>query len=87
MVSLIRLSWKRMRCDGGGLGRGGNTVCALCGMTLVEPPFEGCDCFDMIMRNRSLGRGGRRQRPWGTIAAGEEAPTVRSWSALPFLTI
>jgi len=41
----------------------GNTVCALCGMTLVEPPFEGCDYFDMIMRNRSLGRAARRQRP------------------------
>jgi len=28
----------------------GSTICASCGMTLVEPPFEGCDYFDMIMR-------------------------------------
>ena len=42
----------------------GNTVCALCGMTLVEPPFEGCDYFDMIMRaGRPSGRAARRRRP------------------------
>ena len=27
-----------------------NTVCATCGMTLVDPPFEGGDYFDLIMR-------------------------------------
>ena len=27
-----------------------NTVCARCGMTLVDPPFEGGDYFDLIMR-------------------------------------
>ena len=31
----------------------GNTVCAACGMKVVEPPFEDCDYFDLIMR---LGR-------------------------------
>ena len=30
-----------------------NTVCAACGMKVVEPPFEDCDYFDLIMR---LGR-------------------------------
>ena len=25
----------------------GNNVCATCGMTVVEPPFEGSDYFDM----------------------------------------
>ena len=29
-----------------------NTVCARCGMTLVDPPFEGGDYFDVIMRVR-----------------------------------
>jgi len=34
-----------------------NTVCATCGMTLVDPPFEGSDYFDVIMRvGRPLGR-------------------------------
>lgn len=37
----------------------GNTVCALCGMTLVEPPFEDCDYFDMVMKDRAA----HRQRP------------------------
>ena len=27
-----------------------NTMCATCGMTLVDPPFEGGDYFDLIMR-------------------------------------
>ncbi|MFY9735483.1 MAG: hypothetical protein WAL02_10190 [Rhodoplanes sp.] len=27
-----------------------NTVCATCGMTLVAPPFEGGNYFDLIMR-------------------------------------
>jgi DNA-directed RNA polymerase subunit RPC12/RpoP len=27
-----------------------NIVCATCGMTLVDPPFEGGDYFDLIMR-------------------------------------
>ena len=34
-----------------------NTVCATCGMTLVEPPFEGGDYLDVIMR---IGRPKRR---------------------------
>ena len=34
-----------------------NTVCATCGMTLVDPPFEGGDYFDVIMR---IGRPKRR---------------------------
>ena len=29
-----------------------NTVCATCGMTLVDPPFEGGDYFDLIMNMR-----------------------------------
>ena len=29
-----------------------NTVCVRCGMTLVDPPFEGGDYFDVIMRVR-----------------------------------
>ena len=42
----------------------GDNVCATCGMTLVEPPFEGSDYFDMIMRaGRPHGRAARRQRP------------------------
>ncbi len=27
-----------------------NTVCATCGMILVDSPFEGVDYFDVIMR-------------------------------------
>ena len=27
-----------------------NTVCTMCGMTLVDPAFEGGDYFDLIMR-------------------------------------
>ena len=34
----------------------GNTVCATCGMTVVEPPFEGSDYFDMIMKRGRPGR-------------------------------
>jgi len=41
----------------------GNSVCAECGMTLVEPPFEGCDYFKMIMTDHPLGRAARRRRP------------------------
>ena len=34
-----------------------NTVCATCGMTVVDPPFEGSDYFDVIMRvGRPFGR-------------------------------
>ncbi len=34
-----------------------NTVCVKCGMMVVEPPFEDCDYFDVIMRvGRPLGR-------------------------------
>jgi len=42
----------------------GSNVCASCGKTLVEPPFEGCDYFDMIMKaGRPSGRAVRRRRP------------------------
>lgn len=41
----------------------GYTVCATCGMTLLEPPFDGSDYFNMIMRpDRHLGRSGHRRR-------------------------
>ena len=40
-----------------------NTVCALCGMTLVDSPFEGSDYFDVIMRiGRPIWRGSRRSK-------------------------
>jgi hypothetical protein len=39
----------------------GNTVCATCGMTVVEPPFEGSDYFDMIMRQSRPRRAARRR--------------------------
>ena len=41
----------------------GNTACATCGMTVVEPPFEGSDYFDMLMRPGHLGHVARRQPP------------------------
>ena len=41
----------------------GDNVCATCGMTLVEPPFEGSDYFDMIMRQGHTRRAARRRRP------------------------
>ena len=41
----------------------GNTVCATCGMTVVEPPFEGSDYFDMLMRQGYTRRAVRRRRP------------------------
>ena len=37
----------------------GNTICTLCGMTLVEPPFEDCDYFDVMRTRRRLGRAAR----------------------------
>ena len=41
----------------------GNTVCASCGKTVVEPPFQDCDYFDMIMRaGRPRGRAARFRR-------------------------
>ena len=41
----------------------GNGVCASCGMTLVDPPFEGSDYFDVIMRvARPMGRMTRFRR-------------------------
>jgi hypothetical protein len=41
----------------------GNSVCATCGMTLVEPPFEGSDYFDEIMKvGRPMGRMTRFRR-------------------------
>jgi hypothetical protein len=40
-----------------------NTVCALCGMTLADLPFEGGDYFDVIMRvGRPFGRAARFRR-------------------------
>ena len=42
---------------------GGNNVCATCGMTVVEPPFEGSDYFDMLMRQGHTRRAVRRRRP------------------------
>lgn len=39
-----------------------NTVCATCGMTLVEPPFKDSDYFDVIMRGGRPLRGGLRFR-------------------------
>ena len=41
----------------------GNTVCEACGMTLVEPPFEGSDYFHMLMRPGHLGHVARRRPP------------------------
>ena len=41
----------------------GNNVCATCGMTVVEPPFEGSDCFDMLMRQGHTRCAVRRRRP------------------------
>ena len=41
----------------------GNSVCGSCGMTLVDPPFEGSDYFDVIMRvARPMGRTTRFRR-------------------------
>ena len=40
-----------------------NTVCATCGMTLADPPFEGGDYFEVIMRvGRPKGRATRLRR-------------------------
>ena len=40
-----------------------NTVCVRCGMTLVDPPFEGGDYFEVIMRvGRPKGRATRLRR-------------------------
>ena len=40
-----------------------NTVCAACGMMVVEPPLEDRDYFDVIMRiGRPLRRGTRLRR-------------------------
>jgi hypothetical protein len=40
-----------------------NNVCAACGTTLVDPPFEGGDYFDVIMRaGRPIKRGTRLRR-------------------------
>jgi hypothetical protein len=51
-------------CDAvtAGWAEGGN-VCATCGMTVVEPPFEGSDYFDMLMRQGQTRRAMRRRRP------------------------
>ena len=40
-----------------------NTVCSTRGMTVVEPPFEDRDYFDVIMRvGRPIWRGARLRR-------------------------
>ena len=40
-----------------------NAVCASCGMTLVESPFQARDYFDVIMRvGRPIRRGARLRR-------------------------
>ena len=45
------------------VGSRGTPCAPTCGMTLVEPPFEGSDYFDMIMRSgRPTGRAARRRR-------------------------
>jgi hypothetical protein len=45
------------------VGADANTVCAACGMMVVEPPFEDRDYFDLIMRlGRPKGRGKSRRR-------------------------
>ena len=41
----------------------GNTVCADCGMTLVEPPFEGSEYLEIIMSRGRRGRAARLRRP------------------------
>ena len=40
-----------------------NTVCSTCGMTVVEPPFEDRDYFDVITRISRRIRRGTRRRP------------------------
>jgi ribosomal protein S27E len=48
---------------GGGVRADANTVCTACGMTLVEPPYEGGDYFGVVMRvNRPLSRAARPRR-------------------------
>jgi hypothetical protein len=57
-------------CDGTvlaemtGFGRiDANTVCASCGMKLIDSPFSGGDYFDVIMRvGRPVWRGARLRR-------------------------
>lgn len=40
-----------------------NVVCATCGLTKLESPFDGCDYFDVIMRvGRPIGRPARLRR-------------------------
>jgi hypothetical protein len=39
----------------------GNTVCTSCGMTLVEPPFEGSDYLKMVMKARRPPKGRRSE--------------------------
>jgi hypothetical protein len=44
-------------------GADANTVCALCGMTMADLPFEGGDYFDVLMRlGRPTGRATRPRR-------------------------
>lgn len=50
-------------CDAVVAGWAEGNKCVTCGMTVVEPPFEGCDYFDMIMRHGHTGRAARRRRP------------------------
>ena len=47
-----------------GFGRiDANTVCASCGMTVVDSPFSGSDYYDVIMRvGRAVWPGARLRR-------------------------
>jgi len=47
----------------GGVRADANTVCTTCGMTLVDPPHQGGDYFDVVMRvSRPLGGPARSRR-------------------------
>ena len=50
--------------ENGSAGRAdASTVCRTCGMSVVEPPFEDRDYFDVIMRiGRPMRRGARLRR-------------------------
>jgi len=41
----------------------GDKVCTTCGMTLVEPPFEGSDYLDMLIKQSRPGRTRGRRSP------------------------
>ena len=58
----VRIPYSQNENDGGHLELCAD-VCATCGMTVVEPPFEGSDYFDMLMRQGLTRRAVRRRRP------------------------